>query len=257
MLILLCVTAFSASLLTFFSGFGLGTILMPVFAVFVPLPMAVALTAIVHLANNIFKFFLTFRYLNKKVLLQFGTAAVVAAFLGAWCLRELALPLPLLQYTLADHQFSITALKIVMAAVMVVFVLFDIVPAFQKLWIQKHSLIWGGLLSGFFGGLSGHQGALRSAFLAKEGSLNKESFIATGVAIACAVDVIRLAVYAQGYQLADLRQQGTVLLLAIVAAWLGAWAGQRMLKKVTMESVQNLVSLMLIVFAFLLALGII
>jgi uncharacterized membrane protein YfcA len=257
MLIILCVTAFSASLLTFFSGFGLGTILMPVFAMFVPLPMAVALTAIVHLANNIFKLFLTFRHLNKQVLLRFGVAAVLAAFLGAWCLRALSVPILLAHYTLAGRDYQITALKVVMAAVMILFVLFDIVPAFQKLWVRKHSLIWGGILSGFFGGLSGHQGALRSAFLSKEGSLNKESFIATGVTIACAVDVIRLAVYAQSYQWEQLREKGELLLLAIVAAWLGAWVGQRMLKKVTMESVQKLVSLMLIIFAFLLALGII
>ena len=41
----------------------------------------------------------------------------------------------------------------------------------------------GGLLSGFLGGLSGHQGALRSAFLIKCG-LSKEVFIASGVVIA-------------------------------------------------------------------------
>lgn len=42
-----------------------------------------------------------------------------------------------------------------------------------------HWLPLGGLLSGFFGGLSGNQGALRSAFLLKAG-LSKEAFIATG-----------------------------------------------------------------------------
>ena len=47
--------AFLVSGLTLFSGFGLGTLLMPVFALFFPVPVAVASTALVHVANNLFK----------------------------------------------------------------------------------------------------------------------------------------------------------------------------------------------------------
>ena len=53
--ILICAVALAASCLTFFSGFGLGTILMPVFAIFFPLEIAIALTAVVHFLNNIFR----------------------------------------------------------------------------------------------------------------------------------------------------------------------------------------------------------
>jgi hypothetical protein len=38
-----------ASALTLFSGFGLGTLLMPVVALFFPLDLAIAMTAMVHL----------------------------------------------------------------------------------------------------------------------------------------------------------------------------------------------------------------
>ncbi len=54
-LLIVCAAALVASGLTLFSGFGLGTLLMPVFALFVPLELAVAMTAVVHLANNLFK----------------------------------------------------------------------------------------------------------------------------------------------------------------------------------------------------------
>ena len=37
--------AFSASVLSFYSGFGLGTLLMPVLAIFFPLPAAIATPA--------------------------------------------------------------------------------------------------------------------------------------------------------------------------------------------------------------------
>lgn len=53
-LVLIGVAAFLTSGLTLFSGFGLGTILMPVFALFFPVPLAIAATAVVHFANNIF-----------------------------------------------------------------------------------------------------------------------------------------------------------------------------------------------------------
>lgn len=48
----MCLTALVVSGLTLFSGFGLGTLLMPAFAVFFPVEVAVAATAVVHLATN-------------------------------------------------------------------------------------------------------------------------------------------------------------------------------------------------------------
>jgi uncharacterized membrane protein YfcA len=54
-LMILCLAALIASLLTFFSGFGLGTILTPVFAIFFPIEIAIALTGVVHFLNNIFQ----------------------------------------------------------------------------------------------------------------------------------------------------------------------------------------------------------
>ena len=48
-----CLAALAASGLTLFSGFGLGTLLMPVFALFFPIEVAVAQTAAVHFANKI------------------------------------------------------------------------------------------------------------------------------------------------------------------------------------------------------------
>ncbi len=53
-IIIICIVAFLTSILTFFSGFGLGTILMPVFALFFPVEVAIALTSVVHFSNNLF-----------------------------------------------------------------------------------------------------------------------------------------------------------------------------------------------------------
>ena len=54
-ILVIALTAFLASGLTLFSGFGLGTLLMPVVALFFPVEVAIAVTALVHFANNIFK----------------------------------------------------------------------------------------------------------------------------------------------------------------------------------------------------------
>jgi uncharacterized membrane protein YfcA len=45
------------SFATFFSGFGLGTILLPVFSLYFPIELAILATALVHFANNIFASF--------------------------------------------------------------------------------------------------------------------------------------------------------------------------------------------------------
>ena len=54
-LAVISLVAFLTAILTFFSGFGLGTILMPVFAIFFPVDIAIALTGVVHFSNNLFK----------------------------------------------------------------------------------------------------------------------------------------------------------------------------------------------------------
>ena len=69
-LVLICLVAFLASGLSFFSGFGLGTLLLPAFALFYSAEQAVALTAVVHFLNGIFKLVLVGRYVNWQVLLR-------------------------------------------------------------------------------------------------------------------------------------------------------------------------------------------
>ena len=82
-LIIIGLAAGVASALTLFSGFGLGTVLMPVFALFFPAPLAVAATAVVHFANNLFKFGLMFGQTDWRVVARFGVPAALAAFIGA------------------------------------------------------------------------------------------------------------------------------------------------------------------------------
>jgi uncharacterized membrane protein YfcA len=100
------------------------------------------------------------------------------------------------------------------------------------------------------------QGALRSAFLARSG-LSKEAFIASGVAIALLIDFSRLGVYAQATMNAGAQLDYALLGAAVLSAFLGAWLGNRHLKKMTMPTLQKFVAASLFVVALALAFGLI
>jgi uncharacterized protein len=244
------------SLLTFFTGFGLGTLLMPVFAIFFPVEVAVALTAIVHLANNIFKLFLTGKKADWAIVLRFGLPAIIGALIGAFLLLRITGLQPLYTYTLYDREFFITPLKLIIAVLLIFFALMESLPSLKKIQFGKDKMIIGGLLSGFFGGLSGHQGALRSAFLVRAG-LSKESFVATGVIIACMIDITRLGIYFDRFTKSDLDESKVFLLVATLCAFAGAFLGTLLLKKITFSLIQKIVAVMLMLLAIALGTGLV
>lgn len=254
--LIICSVAVIASGLTLFSGFGLGTILMPAFAVFFPLDAAVAMTAVVHFLNNLFKLALMGKHADRAAVLRFGLPAVAAAFAGAWTLIWLSGLDPLFGYRLFARRFEVMPVKLVVALLMVLFAMMEVVPRLEKLSFDRKYLPLGGMLSGFFGGLSGHQGALRSAFLIRCG-LSKESFIATGVVIACLVDVSRIFVYGASLSLLPKGADGLLLAAAVLSAFAGAFIGNRLMKKVTLRGVQITVAVMLLGIAVGLGAGII
>ncbi len=254
--IIICLVAIIGSGLTLFSGFGLGTILLPVFGLFFPIEMAIALTAIVHFLNNLFKLGLLGLKANTQVVIQFGIPSVVAAFLGAHLLTLITEISPLFRYSLGDRIISIIPVKLIIGVLLMFFALFETLPRFKNIQFNRKYLPVGGLLSGFFGGLSGHQGALRSAFLIKA-NLPKEAFIASGVVIACMVDFTRLSIYSkQIFQSKD-DFSYPLIVAATLSAFFGAYIGNRILKKTTIGFVQYIVATMIFVFAVLLILGIV
>lgn len=242
--LLISAVAMVVSALTLFSGFGLGTVLMPVFALFFPVPVAVAATAIVHLANNLFKAALLGRQANWSIVGRFALPATVMAMVGAALLTLFDRLPPLVSYQLGDQPHQVSVVKLVIALIIIAFALVDLLPRFQNLAFDPRYLPLGGMLSGFFGGLSGNQGALRSAFLIKAG-LDKEAFVGTGVVATVLVDVARLSVYGLAFYTTSFGQLGSgvlgLVLAATLAAFLGAVLGRRLLKKVTLRTVQVIV----------------
>ena len=245
--------ALLASGLTLFSGFGLGTLLLPAFAFFFPLPVAVAATAIVHLANNLYKLALLARYAAWPIVVQFVFPAALAAAGGAYLLGRMA-NLPVLgTYEFAGRTAEVTLVKLTIGMLIAGFALLELLPAGNKLSLKRRHIPAGAFLSGLFGGLSGHQGALRSAVLIHF-DLSKEAFIATGVVCAVVVDLARLIVYG-GTMLWPSAVPPGLVTWACAAALVGAFAGTRLLTRIPMTTVRRLVGSMLLLVAFLLTTG--
>jgi uncharacterized membrane protein YfcA len=259
--VVVCVAAMLASALTLFSGFGLGTLLLPAFAIFFPIPVAVAATAMVHLANNVFKLALVGRRAHAGTVLRFAVPAAAAAFVGAWLLGQLGeLPSILAWRSWWGGAHEITWIGVVIAGVMIGFAVLELSPRFDSLSFAPGWIPVGGVISGFFGGLSGHQGALRTAFLSRAG-LTKEAFIATGVVSAVVVDVARLGVYGREFYTARFGviepRVWWLVGSASVAAFVGAYVGSRLARKVTMRGVRVAVGVMLLVIGVLVGLGVV
>jgi uncharacterized protein len=259
--ILISLVAFGAAMLTFFSGFGLGTILLPVFAIFFPVEIAIAMTAIVHLINNLFKMSLIWQAINLKVAALFAIPAALFAIGGALLLNYLSNDDALFTYQLGSKEFEVTMIKLIIGMLLIIFAIIEIDKRFDKMALPRTYLPFGGALSGFFGGLSGHQGALRSLFLLRAG-LGKEGFIATGIASAIVIDISRISIYGTSFfseHIGALSSDNSVwmVVLATLAAFAGSFIGRKMLKKVTMRTVQLSVGILILVMGVLLGSGII
>lgn len=250
--VLIPLVALAASLLTLISGFGLGTLLLPVFALFFPIELAVALTAVVHLLNNVFKFGLLWRDASRAVVLRFGLAGIAGAWLGA----ALLMRLDDLPYLFPGVNTPVSATQAVIGLLMAGFAVLELLPHAKRWALRPQWLVPGGAISGFFGGLSGHQGALRSIFLLRSG-LGKEAFIATGTAIALLVDLTRIPVYLSRMPDGLVQEQAWLLVLTVLASFVGAWWGRRLIPKITFRVVQVVVGVLLLAIAGALLAGVV
>ncbi len=249
---ILIVVSFGASWLTFFCGFGLGTMLTPVFyMLFKDLELAIAATTVVHFLNNVFKFILMKRSVNWQIALPFGLAAIPAAYFGAYLLIHFD-DFIISTVQLFGKTLEIKAMNLTFGIVLGAFALIELIPNWsivfskQKLWV-------GGIISGFFGGLSGHQGALRTAFLVKY-KLKKNVFIATGIVVALTIDMVRSSVY-----FSDLSKVANInwrfVLISLIAALFGAVSGRYFLQKIKLDTLNIIVSIGMLIFGIALGLG--
>jgi uncharacterized protein len=196
------------------SAIGIGSILTPLVAVRYDFKTAVAAVAIPHAAAMLLRYLRLRRHLDRRVLLGFGLMNAAGALAGA------------LVHTVANAH----ALAMVLGVLLVLVGGAGLLGYSESVRLSRPGAWVAGALAGWFGGLVGSQGPLRStAMLALD--IPKEAFVATATAIGLAVDGARLPVYIVN-QGAGMLAAWPVILTATVAVLAGTLAGERVLYRI-------------------------
>jgi uncharacterized membrane protein YfcA len=228
-LLVILILVIVASAIGTVTGFGLSTVMIPVLALYYPVPETLLFVGVVHWFNDLWKLLLFREGIRWKLILSFGIPGIVATVIGAHLL--LAIP---------D-----TALERVLGVFLIGYVVFLFAKSAFKIRQNTAAAVTGGALSGFFAGLFGMGGAIRALFLSAF-DLPKAIYLATAGAIAIAIDTPRLATYiAQGTRLDSLLFWGMILF--IPASFLGARLGKRLLERIPQEQFRKIVAAFLFI----------
>jgi len=225
---LIAVAAILAGAIASVAGFGIGSILTPLFAIHFGTKLAVAAVSIPHLIATALRFVRIGEHVDKRVFVSFGITSAAGGLLGA----------------LLHARFSSTALSYVLGGLLVFAGMMGVTGLSRRMRFEGVAAWIAGALSGAFGGLVGNQGGIRSAAMLGM-RVSKESFVATATAIALVVDLARMPVYAvvQGKEVMGI---WPVLLLAIIGVVLGTLAGERVLRKIPEPLFRRIVSLIIL-----------
>tara|TARA_B100001142_G_scaffold41169_1_gene36761 strand:- start:20632 stop:21363 length:732 start_codon:yes stop_codon:yes gene_type:complete len=220
-LALVAIGAFVAAALTVPAGFGLSTILTPLVLVLMPPHEAVAVVAIVHGAHNAGKLALLWENVDFTAFKRYGIWLVVGSIIGA----------------VLQSQVPQRPLLGILGLALMILPILTISERWTGYRIPEANDRFGGFGSGFMGGLSGHQGALRAMFLSKR-IPDKMSYAATASILALCVDLSRIPVYL-AYRSSEIYSQLSLILVLVVSALIGARVGKRWLKSLNSELIRN------------------
>jgi uncharacterized membrane protein YfcA len=214
------------------AGFGIGSLLTPLFALQVGTKVAVAAVAIPHAVATALRFWMLRAHIDRRVLWSFGVTSAAGGLAGALL-----------------HNYATSPLLAMVFGVLLVF------AGLTGLTGLADRMRFGGLagwiaggISGLLGGLVGNQGGIRSAAMLGF-DVPKEAFVATATAIGLAVDAARLPVYL-ATQAEAIGRLWELVAVATAGALLGTLVGARLLRRVPEPIFRRVVS------AVLLALGI-
>ena len=196
-------------------GFGIGSLMTPLLAARFGTSTAVALVMLPHAVATAVRCWRLRAHVDRHVLVRFGLLSASGALAGA------------LLYT----RLGPGALTRVLGALLVLTAVAQL-TGWASRWQPQGGLVaLFGLLSGFFGGIAGNQGGLRSAALTAF-ALPPLGLVATATATGLLVDAARAPVY--------LWHSGPVLLMlwapiavATAGVLIGTVLGERLLLGLT------------------------
>lgn len=172
------IIAFLSGIFGTILGFGTSTLLLPLSLLFFEFKTALVLVALFHFFSNIGRISFFRKSLDKKLVIYFGIPSIILTFIGAKLVNYL--PSEILIFILGIFLFT-----------------FSIVSMWKpkiKFNPSNKNAVVGGGLSGFFAGILGTGGAIRSFFLTSF-KLKKNVYLATAALIALLIDIVRIPVY--------------------------------------------------------------
>ena len=196
------------------TGFGIGSLLTPLFNFRYDMRLAVAAVSVPHLAATSLRLWLLRRDVDRRVLKSFGLMSATGGLTGAI----------LQQYAGAPGLTMVFALLLVFAG------LSGLIGLSERIRLGPKTGWIAGVISGALGGLVGNQGGIRSAALLGY-DLSPAAFVATATAAGLIVDVARMPVYVMTEHL-RLRQSMDVLAIATIGVVVGTFVGKPALKKI-------------------------
>jgi hypothetical protein len=212
-------------------GFGIGSLLTPLFAVRMGTQLAVAAVSIPHFLATALRFWRLRSHVDRRVLVSFGATSAAGGLTGALL-----------------HSYATNRALSIAFGIILLFVAASEMTGFARKMRFHGPVAWiAGAASGLFGGLVGNQGGIRSAALLGF-DVDKQAFVATATAIGLIVDGARMPVYFVT-QFHALTHDWPLIVLASAGTLVGTMGGVRVLGRIPERVFRRVVA------ALLLALG--
>ncbi|DAC24261.1 MAG TPA: sulfite exporter TauE/SafE family protein [Candidatus Poseidoniales archaeon] len=220
-LVAIAVATILVAALTVPAGFGLSTMLTPLVLLLMGPHEAVAVIAIVHGAHNAGKFAALKEHVDFSAFKRYGIWLVIGSIFGA----------------LLQNQFPQDPLLAIIGVFLVILPLLTMSENWAGYRIPEVNDRFGGFGSGFMGGLSGHQGALRAMFLTRR-LPDKMAYAATASILALCVDISRIPVYLI-FRYEDIIHYSMLTLVLVFSALVGVGLGKKWLTSLKSEWIQK------------------
>jgi uncharacterized membrane protein YfcA len=236
--IFVVLVSFLAGMTASVAGFGIGSLLIPLVSIRTGTKIAIALVSLPHFLGTALRFWLLKAKVNRKILIRFGLLSAIGGLAGALL-----------------HTFFVSdILRIVFSVMLIVAGTIGVLQISERLRFGKIGAAVAGFASGFFRGLVGEQGGIRSVALLNF-DVEKEAFIATATATGLIVDAVRMPTYflTQSNQISGFL---FLIVLTSVPVLFGTLAGNVVLKRIPEAFFKRTVSLLILVLGiFLLIVG--
>ncbi len=224
-----------ASVIGTITGFGISTLMIPVLLIFFQPIEAIFLVSLIHWFGNLWKIIFFSKGFNLKLFYLFGLTGFLTSYMGA-------------AISLGSNEEILLRFLGVFLFLYALFLIFQTgfqVPA------SNITALFGGSLSGFFAGIFGMGGAIRSIFLSAF-NLPKEVYIATAGAIGLLIDSTRVVTYfLGGVKLSEMLWWG--LPLFIIISFTGAKIARRIVDQIPQDKFRIVIAIFLLLIGIKLA----